>query len=139
MAVHDPRSEVVLWPWGHVLLRLMAGETYSWEPQNDLHAQIGNTSYDSRVLLEVVSLTEAVRALPFDEIRTPTFMMYSKEDTVVDPEATERLYGDITAPKDSVVVRRALDRNMHVLVGDALGPENTLPLARRTTDWLNTF
>jgi hypothetical protein len=38
-----------------------------------------------------------------------------------------------------VVVRRALDRNMHVLVGDALGPENTIPFARRTVDWLNAF
>ena len=137
--IHDPRSEMLLWPWGHVLLRLIQGETYAWEPQNERHARIGNTEYPSRVLLEVSSLTDAVRELPFGDISVPTFLMYSKDDTVVDAGATERLYGDITAPKDSVLVRRALDRNMHVLVGDALGPENTLPLARRTTDWLNTF
>jgi len=139
LTVHDPRSEVILWPWGSVLLRLMAGETYSWEPQNELHAQIGNTSYDSRVLLEVVSLTDAVRSLPFEEIRTPTLVFYSGSDTVVNPEATERLFADITAPKDSVVVRRALDRNMHVLVGDALGPENTVPFARRTVAFVKAL
>jgi len=137
--IHDPRSEMLLWPWGHVLLHLIQGDTYAWEPQNALHAQIGTTEYPSRVLLEVSSLTDAVRELPFGEIQIPTLLIYSKEDTVVDPGATERLFGALEVRKDSVVVRRALDRNMHVLVGDALGPENTLPLARRTVDWLNAF
>lgn len=137
--IHDPRSEMLLWPWGHVLLRLIQGDTYAWEPQNALHAQIGTTEYPSRVLLEVSSLTDAVRELPFGDIRVPTLLIYSKEDTVVDPGATERLFGELGAMKDSVVVRRALDRNMHVLVGDALGPENTVPFARRTVDWLDAF
>lgn len=137
LTVYDPRSEMLLWPWGSTLLRMVQGDTYSWEPQNEKHAAIGNTEYASRVLLEVVSLTDTVRDLPFEEIETPTLVIYSKNDIVVDSEATEALYSNISARKDSIVVRRALDRNMHVIVGDALGPENTIPLARRTIDWLS--
>lgn len=138
-AVADSRSDMLLWPWGHVLLRLVQGDTYSWEPQNEKHAAIGNTEYDSRVLIEVVSLADAVQEMPFEDIETPTLLIYSKDDLVVDPEVTEELYARMTSRRDSIVVRRALDHNMHVIVGDALGPENTIPLARRTEEWLKSL
>ena len=137
--VADSRSEMMLWPWGKTLLRLVQGDTYSWKAQNERHAAIGTQEYDSRVLLEVVSLTDTVRELPFQDMETPTLLIYSKHDRVVDPSVTESLYARMTARKDSIVVQQALDQNMHVIVGDALGPQNTGPLARRTRQWLESL
>ncbi len=137
--VANPESEMLLWPWGSVLLRMVQGDTYSWEPQNERHAMIGSQTYPSRVLLEVVSLTDVVRNLPFEDMVTPTLMFYSPDDRVISAPVAQDLFAQMTAPKDSIRVLRALDENMHVIVGDALGPENSTPFARRTVEWIRSL
>jgi len=137
-AVADPRSSMLLWPWGTSILHAIQGETYSWTPQNEKHAALGTHEYPSDVLIEVVGIANAVQDMDFGRITAPTMLIYSPTDQVVDPETTERLYDRLgTHLKDSVMVRSSLDQNNHVLVGDALGPENTISIARRTIQWLS--
>ena len=135
--LQDSRSDLVLGPWGRVLLRILAGEERSWSPQNELHAALGTHTYPSRVLLELVAMVREIRELDMSGVTVPTLMVYSPDDKVVRPDwALEKLETLGAAVTDTMVVRRATDLNMHVIVGDALGPENTLPVARRTVDWL---
>ena len=134
----NPKSRMLLWPWGRVLLKLIQGDTYSWEAQNEQHAAIGEQSYGSEALLHVMGLVETVSHLSFDTIHTPVLMVYSPTDTVIDQDVSIDLWNDLgSARKDSMVVLRARDANNHVLVGDAMGPENTIPVLRRTLEFLN--
>ena len=136
-AAQDERSEMLLWPWGNVLLSIMASEDRSWEPQNDLHAYMGTHTYPSKVLLELVATAEAARNTDLSNVDVPTLWIYSPDDTVVRPEIGLEVYRSIgAARKDTFVVRRSLDKNNHVIVGDALGPANTVPVAERTATWL---
>lgn len=137
-AVADSRSDMLLWPWGRVLLHAIQGDSYSWTPQNELHAALGTHNYPSDVLIDVVGIANAVQDMDFGRITAPTMLIYSPTDRVVNPEVTIELYDRLgTHLKDSVLVRHALDNNDHVLVGDALGPENTIPIAHRTVEWLH--
>jgi len=138
LEIHDPRSDMLLWPWGNVLLSLVQGDTYSWEAQNERHAAIGTREYASRVLIDVVSLAEEIQARDFSQIETPVFMAYSPTDTVIDQAVSVAKYGDLANPaNDSMRVLRSLDRNDHVIVGDALGPDNSEEAIRRMVAWLN--
>ena len=128
---------MLLWPWGRVLLKIMASEDRSWTPQNELHAALGTHSYPSKVLLQLVPMVRGIRGLDMSGVTVPTLMVYSPDDSVVRPDAAlEKLATLGSAVTDTFVVRRATDANMHVILGDALGPENTIPVARRTIDWL---
>ena len=133
----DERSKMLLWPWGRTLLKIIQGDTYSWEPQNELHAAIGNQAYGSDVLLQVMGLVEMVRNLNFDQVETPVFMVYSPADTVIDQRVSEDVWETLgSAKKDSMVVLRALDQNNHVIVGEALGPDNIRPILERVLEFV---
>lgn len=137
-AVHDSRADIILWPWGNVLLKIMASEDRSWEPQNDLHAYMGTHTYPSKVLLQLVATVDAVKHVDLSSVQVPTLNIYSPDDQVVRPEVSLEIFETLgAARKDTMMVLRALDKNNHVIVGDALGPDNTVPIARRTVAWLN--
>ena len=139
-ALQDERGELILLPWGNVLLRLMAGESRSWQPQNELHASLGTHGYKSSVLLDLVTIVDAIEEMDLGAVTIPTLLIYSPDDTIVRPDAAILQFDELgSARKDSFVVRRALDLNNHLIVGDALGPENTIPIARRTTEWLRSL
>lgn len=135
--VHDTRANMMLWPWGNVLLSIMASEDRSWEPQNELHAYMGTHTYPSKVLLELVATVDAVNELDFSQVTVPTLMVFSPDDRVVRADVGVERFEELgSARKDTILVRRSLDENNHVIVGDALGPENTIPVARRAVEWL---
>ncbi|MDA1029725.1 MAG: alpha/beta hydrolase [Bacteroidetes bacterium] len=133
----DRKSEMLLWPWGRQLLHAILGDTYSYEPQNERHDISGTASYGSDVLLQMMGLVDIVRSSDLSAITIPTFMVYSPTDLVVDGTVSVKIYGEMgSAVKDSMAVLTALDTYDHVIVGDALGPENTMRVARRVTGFL---
>jgi esterase/lipase len=134
----DSRSTMLLWPWGRNLLKVIQGDSYGWVPQNALHDSSSTYQFSSDVLLEMMGLVDVVQHQSFKDITVPTFMIYSPTDLVIDHEVSLRLFDDIDAAhKDTMVVVNALDVNNHVIVGDALGPENTDRVARRAVQFLN--
>lgn len=133
----DVKSEMLLWPWGRQLLRIILGDTYSYEPQNERHDISGTASYGSDVLLQMMGLVDIVRSSDFSALTIPTFMVYSPKDRVVEADVSVSIYGEMgSTAKDSMVVLTALDTHDHVIVGDALGPENTIRVAERVTEFL---
>ena len=139
-AAQDSRSEMILWPWGNILLKILASEDRSWEPQNDLHAYMGTHTYPSKVLLELVATAQAARETDVSDVTVPTLWIYAPDDTVVRPDVGLEVFSNIgSARKDTFIVRRSLDKNNHVVVGDALGPANTVPVAERTVAWIEAL
>lgn len=135
----DTRSSMMLWPWGRFLLKIIQGDTFEWTTQNELHAAAGTHSFGSDVLLEMMGLVDLVRHQDFSKITVPTFMVYSPNDSVVDQSVSIEIWDALgSSVKDSMVVFSALDTSNHVLVGDALGPQNTIPVLKRTMEFLHT-
>ena len=135
----DSRSTMLLWPWGSFLLKVMEGDTYGWKVQNELHDEYVTHQFGSDVLLEMMGLVDVVQHQDFSLITAPTLMVYSETDTVIDHTVSTRLWDDLGAAiKDSMIVTRALDTNNHVIVGDALGPNNTLRVVDRAVSFIKT-
>jgi len=133
IAPADPSSKLLLWPWGRTILRVVQGDTYSWEPRNDLQRDYATYEYPSQVLLELMGFVDLVQDLEFESLNLPTLMIYSPDDQVVDITRSVDMFERLgSASKDSVIVRHALDPSSHVLVGDAMGPENTEWVSERT-------
>ena len=70
-------------------------------------------------------------------VEVPTLVIYSADDQVVDPEATEQIMARITAEPPAVyVVDGSGDAEHHVIVGDILSPETTGVIRLRTLAFL---
>ena len=132
----NPQSEMLLWPWGRTLMHIVQGDEYEWTPQNQLHANIGTQRYGSDALLEMMALVDLARGVSFESVSIPTLLIYSPTDTVVDADQTVEIWDRLVSRKDSIQIRTALDKNNHVIIGDALGPTNTKPMVRATQSFV---
>lgn len=122
----DPRSRLLLWPWGGLIARLVEGPERCFETHGEAHARHWTECYPTSALLPMMALAEAVRTSRLEDIRTPTLVVYVPDDQVVDPREIEigyeRLGADVKALHAVVAPG---DPERHVPAGDALSPEST--------------
>ncbi len=125
IALRDSNSELLTWPGGPQLAYMVAGDTRSWTPNNELQARYWTTSYPTDALVEMMRLVKYVRnQLPM-EIPQSLLVFYSPEDSVVDPAAITSAFGQINASRQQLVpIAGAGDPSHHVLAGDILSPGN---------------
>jgi esterase/lipase len=124
-AVRDERADMLLWPWGGLIARLVAGPERCFEPANERHRRHWTTCYPTRALLPMMALVHHVRSLDPTRIVTPTLVLYSPDDQVVDPRATERHFAGVGAPVKRIVgVQGSAAGEHHVLAGDILSPND---------------
>lgn len=137
LGLPDPLAGVLLWPWGGTLARLVEGPERSFEPRNELQARYWTTRYPTEALLPMMAAVRRVEETPFGTIRSPVLVVYDPDDTVVDPGVTERRFPDLGADRkrlQPVTVPEGADG--HVLAGDILNPELTVPLLIGMLDFL---
>lgn len=133
----DSRAPMLLWPWGHLIVRAVEGEYREWEPHNDGHERYWTTRYPSRALIPLQALLREVERLDFGEIDTPTLLLYGQEDEIIDPSRTEERYPEIgTAHKQLLPLLRGEDPDRHVLAGDILSPSGTEEAMAALRDFL---
>ncbi len=144
----DRRSEIMLWPWGAQLLRVIQGDEFSWAPQNEGHSKWWTTTYASKALLPMMAAVEVARTAPIEQIDVPVFVALSESDQVVSPDETRRVLARLNAASgtetwteaaprvDTMLVLSAGDRNNHVIAGDILSPDRTEDVARRIIQFL---
>jgi esterase/lipase len=125
----DRRVFMLDWPLlGPLLLRHVLPETRSWEPANEAQARYWTYSYPMRSLLELVRLVREVENLDKAAIRSPTLMLYSTRDQVIDPEAVESVFAEWGGwPKRLTEIDDVGDASQHVLAGDIVSPHGTEP------------
>lgn len=126
----DPSARMLLWPWGRQILHLAQGEYREWPPRNERQKLYWTTRYPSRVLIELMSLVDLVEKTDLGQITAPTLVIYSPNDQVISPARVEARFPEIgAATKALVPVDSSGDLSNHVIAGDILSPETTLPLA----------
>lgn len=133
-------AEMVLWPFGDLLIRLLVGEERVWEPHNDLQAYYWSWRSDAQSLLPMMGLVEVTRRLPAESLTQPLLIFASAEDEVVRPELSraffERWGG---AVKDWVWVENPGDPSHHVLAGDILSPGYTSTFVEKAAAFLTAL
>jgi esterase/lipase len=136
----EPRDATAKWatrPGGLLLARLVAGETRSWTPHNDLQARYWSTSYPTVAAIEVMRLVALIQSrLPLD-VQQNLLVLLSPEDKVVSPAATQAAFANIRARRKQLVeVTGSLDPSNHVLAGDILAPETTPDIAATIVNFI---
>ncbi|MDP2956894.1 MAG: alpha/beta fold hydrolase [Longimicrobiales bacterium] len=122
----DRTAEILLWPWGGLLARLIVGPERCFEPLNAAQERHWTTCYPTAALLPMMALVEHVRSSDLGRVRAPVLVLYSPADAVVDTGATERLFPFFGSPrKELVVMEGSDDPAHHVLAGDILSPTST--------------
>ena len=132
----DGSAEILIWPGGPQLARLLVGETRSWTPANALQGRYWSTSYPMQAAVEMMRLVELARdRLPLN-LDQHLLTVYSPNDQVIDPHRVVAAHEQITSPHtDLIVIEESGDPSNHVLAGDILAPENNA----RITDYITSF
>ena len=128
--------ELLAGPWGAQVLRAAVGTEHRWDPANAAQARYWNWQYPSTALLPMMALVKIVRESPLESVTTPTLVLYSLEDQVVEPLETERAFARLgSRTKRLQVVNDSADRSNHVLAGDILAARDTA----RVREWIIDF
>ncbi len=137
-APKDANSQILTWPWGEQLARLVVGPEYSWTPHNDRQARYWAHRYPAKALLPMMALVKYVRALELEAVRAPLLVIYSPNDQVVNPREVERAYARFGATvKEIKTVTRSENPESHVLAGDILAPGATPAMAETVLEFVS--
>jgi len=129
-APRDGNAEMLLWPGGAYLARLLVGTERSWTPANERQARYWSTTYPTIALVEMMRLVDFARSkLPL-RLAQDVLTLYSPDDRVVDVSLIETSVAKIDSRrKETVTVAETGDPGKHVLAGDILAPENNEKVA----------
>ena len=137
VGLRDSRSEILLWPWGGLIARLLEGRERCFEPVNETQARHWTTCYPTRALVPMMATVDLVRSLDPSAVRVPTLVYYSPSDEVVDPAAIERLIATL-GERGSLrqQVNDSGDPAHHILAGDILSPGTTDRIREEIAEFL---
>lgn len=136
-APNDSNAAWLTRPAGPLLARLLVGETRSWEPYNDDQARFWSTSYPLDAAVEMMRLVDyANRQLPAS-ISPRLLMFYSKDDTVISPQAALQVFESTVAPRKALIeIVNPGDPSHHVLAGNVLSRQKTTDVASRIVEFI---
>ena len=134
----QPTASIILdMPAARLWGPLIAGQTRSFPPQNEIHARYWTTSYPTLALFPMAALVRHARALAYGTTKVPALFIFSDADQVVSPKETARIAaqwgGPVTLWKP--VMGPGDDPYSHVIAGDALSPAQTQPTVRAILNW----
>lgn len=133
----DPNAVWITRPGGPLLLRLISGESRSWEAQNELQEKFWSTRYPTRTVVEVMRVVDRVKEKVATATAPRTQVFYSPDDTVISVSALEAAYAILKSPQKEIhAVTETGSSSAHVIVGDIMSPDNTSPMAARITDFV---
>jgi esterase/lipase len=134
--LRERSSEIINWPWGRALARVVAGAEHGFEPRNAQQARYWTTRYPIEALYPLMATVHLARSLPLDQWQMPVLMLLAPEDKVIDPAAARAAFARLgTKDKRLVEVLDSTDALQHVIAGRILSPGNTDRLARLVADW----
>ncbi len=132
-------SSMLTMPWGKQLANLVIGSTRSWEPRNDAHRHGWTYAYPTEAVLPMAATVEIANEAKVEDIGVPAFFIFSDADTVIDHTVTRTIMSRWGAETKVTMLPERADSDNHVLVGDALAPQNTGPVAAEITEWVRTL
>lgn len=136
-APKDPAAQVLTWPWASYFAPLLIGPEHHWQPRNAEQARYWSHRYPTQALLPMMGLVDYVSELPVQDIKTPLLILYSADDKVVSPAATEQMFARFgSKPKQLLALTNTQDDSHHVLAGAILSPRDTPRVAAAIMQFL---
>ncbi|KJZ20575.1 alpha/beta hydrolase [Loktanella sp. S4079] len=123
--------------WG----RYVAGKTRNFDPINEGHSAYWTTRYPTEALYPMADAVRAACQADYSRVTTPTLLVMNEADTVVHPKRTRKVMAGWGGPvtEEIVIAGPNDDASGHVMAGEVFSPDQTEPLARRISAWLQTL
>ena len=136
----DGSADMLLWPWGGLLARLVVGPERCWTALNAQQERHWTTCYPTRALLPMMALVDMVRELDPVRVTAPTLVLLSDDDQVVDPDRARAFVPRFGAEiKEVVAVTGDEEPSHHVLAGDIVSPGTTDAVTKLILDFVRTL
>lgn len=136
----DAAASILTMPFAERILTPFI-PTREWTAMNPEHARYWTTKYPSHALFPMQALVEATRKRALDSMTTPTLVIFSAADSVVDPQRTrtwmQRLH--TISPKtklDSTLIVPRAGEDDHVIVGRITAPSQVAPVRDRIVQFV---
>lgn len=133
----DPKGMWITRPGGPLLLRLVSGDTRSWDAHNELQERFWTTSYPSRTLVEVIRVVDRARS-KIETVEAPRVqLLFSPNDQVVSIPDLRSGYASIQSPHKAIVeIEETGAPSAHIIAGDIISPDNTARIAAEITGFI---
>jgi esterase/lipase len=130
----DKAARLLLFPWGNLIVKLVVGDYYQFEPRNELHAHFWTHRYRSEALLQMMATCQLGRKAALESISVPLLSLYTEHDRVVSIQALQKAFRRIGSPfKKMINIREAKD---HVMSGYIISPETVEIVVREIVEFL---
>lgn len=126
-------------PYARTILPRIGGATHGFEPVNREQAENWTTRYPIGALAPMAALIRTTLAANWSGISIPALALFSPDDRIADPTATETVLASWGAPTMTVTVPASGDPQNHVIAGHILSPETTDALAERISAWISAL
>jgi len=125
--LNNPLAKLLSWPAARYWLPPLAGAERSFEPRNAAHGTYWTTQYPSVSVMPMAALIDATVAMDHSAQTIPALFWYSRDDTVVTPDITDRIAQDWGAAAQVVNPQMGPqdDPQSHVIAGQIMSPGQT--------------
>ncbi|HEY9057742.1 MAG TPA: alpha/beta fold hydrolase [Aurantimonas sp.] len=137
--LRDRRAFLLDLPYARKILPQIGGAMHGFTPINPAQAENWTTRYPIGALVPMAALIRATLAADLSAITIPALALFSPEDRIVDPAATEDVMARWGGPTKTVLVTSSGDPENHVIAGDILSPETTDTLAEKIIGWIRSL
>jgi len=134
--VSDWRAKFLSGPLGPILARLWFGKEYWFDPENPRHAEIWTPRFPAHGIVALMDLLNGAGTLPLARLKTPTLVLFTPADTVVDVSAIRARYDEIGERRKRIVDLGGATR--HELTGAALAPETVNSVVQQIIAFLES-
>lgn len=136
--LRDKKSRILAWPGRRLLTRIAVGTHREWNPTSDAVARYWTYRYPAPALFPMRELVNHVQRIDFSQLRQPAMVIYSSQDTIIDPATAVARFTEMGAtPKKLHEVKDDGDtQTHHVIAGAICSPETTEPLVTEISAFL---
>lgn len=134
--VADQRAELLLYPWGAQLARLIVGKYRQSEAVNEQHERYWTTRYPTVALLPMMGMVKLANRYAPANCELPVHITYAPHDDTVSIENVKAFIDKLPANSQALEIVQPEDASQHVIVGDILAPENNQRVTHAVIQYL---
>ena len=139
--INNPNAPLLTLPAARHWLPVVAGETRSFSPRNEMQALNWTTRYPMVSVLPMAAMVKYAAGLDYGGVSTPALFYYSDEDQIVDASVTAEVQARWGGPvtRAAPELGEGVDGMAHVIAGDTLSPGNTEAATETILDWIRAL
>lgn len=126
-------TELLASPLGSIINKIMVDEYRTWEPKNPDVKKYWDTKYHRDSIPELMRAVYYVQKQDFKNIKTPTLVLYTKEDHVISIPEVLKKFSEISVPYKKII---EIPSPMHVLAGEVSSPQTTQIVIGEIKNWI---